>query len=114
MVSVDIFLLPSIFSVSPCTYQADEDDDVTEGAISREKTQTRGIFATLKLVKMKGDIKEKNTIVYAGRANDEKPTLLDNIGDRVKIDHRDKMGRLLTPKEVWTTPLTLLYMRCTG
>ena len=79
------------------------DADDKQLDITREKSQTRGIFATLKLVKLKGDIKQAKGVSFAGRANDEKPIRLDSFGDRVKLDHRDKFGRLLTPKEVATS-----------
>ena len=68
--------------------------------LTREKTQTRGLAATLKIVKLKGDIKHAKADTFAGRANDEKPIRLDEFGDRVKLDHRDRFGNLLTPKEV--------------
>ena len=68
--------------------------------LTREKTQTRGLAATLKIVKLKGDIKDAKSDTFAGRANDEKPIRLDKFGDRVKLDHRDRFGNLLTPKEV--------------
>lgn len=83
-----------------------ESEEEKEGEVWGEEQPlvSRGIGATLALLRKTGDLRETHVERQAGRANDARDRNVDaelRVKDGVKLDYRDEFGRLLTKKEAF-------------
>lgn len=90
---------------------AEKNDAIVRGLIDEEEAAEddigRSTFAALEHIRKRGLLKAKQNNVYVGRRNDEKLHTKnervgeDNDDDGLKLEYRDKSGRLMNRKQAF-------------